>query len=411
MTTSSRFDIASTLGARALAMIGPFGVSILTARLLGPEDRGRYFYIVALAQIAAQLAGLGLHASNSYIVAARQHLLGRLLVNSLVVAAVLGPLATLLVISAARAPELLGHRGQTGTIILMAVLIAPLNLAVLYLTNLAVGIGRVQLFNGLTILSGALALLAAAIVALMGGDVLAYLGAAAAALAVTSAVGLAALLQRNLPSPSFDVALFQEGIAYAFRAYLAALLGLLQLRIGVVALQHNASLADVGQFSIAAQIADALILVPSTVSLLLFPNLVRARADQRWQATLTTLTRVFLLMLALCVALAMVLPYAIPLIFGPAYDAATWLTIGLLPTVLLVSLQSVVSQFVAAEGYPWGQVRAWLIGFLIAAVLGFALTGPYAGFGVASALLVSNVAVFLLLLREVWTLRTRLTPR
>ena len=196
-----------------------------------------------------------------------------------------------------------------------------------------------------------------------------------------------------------------------FGLILRRLLGLLQLRIGVVALQNNASFADVGQFSIAIQITDALVLVPSTVSLLLFPNLVRARADQRWQATLTTLTRLFLLMLALCVVVAVVLPNAMSLVFGPAYDAATWLTISLLPSVLLVSLQSVLSQFVAAEGYPWGQVRAWLIGFLIAASLSFALTGRYTGYGVAIALLVSNIGVFLLLLREVWILRTRLTPK
>ena len=58
-------DVATTLIARVIAMIGPFGVSIITARLLGPEERGRYFVIIAAAQIAAQIANLGLHASNS----------------------------------------------------------------------------------------------------------------------------------------------------------------------------------------------------------------------------------------------------------------------------------------------------------------------------------------------------------
>ena len=49
-------DIVSTMFARAVAMIGPFGVSIITARVLGPEDRGHYFLIISYAQIAAQIA-------------------------------------------------------------------------------------------------------------------------------------------------------------------------------------------------------------------------------------------------------------------------------------------------------------------------------------------------------------------
>lgn len=409
MTTSSRFEIISTLAARAFAMIGPFGVSILTARLLGPEDRGRYFFIIALAQIAAQLAGLGLHASNSYLVAARRHLLGRLVVNSLAVAALFGPLAALLAVGVALGPELIGHPDAqpTGPAAFMALLIAPLSLSVLYLTNIAVGVGRVQLFNGLTVLSGMLALLAAGFVAASGGGLLAYLAAAAVALAVTATVGLANLLRGNVPDLAFDLPLFREGIAYAFRAYLAGLLSFLQLRVGVIALQYNAGFADLGQFSVAAQITDALVLVPSTVGLLLFPSLIRADPGDRWRATMTTLRGVSLFMIALSIVVGVLLPYAMPLIFGRAYDAAIWLTIALLPSVLLVSLQSVLSQFVAAEGFPWGQVRAWLIGFLIAAVLSFALSGSYAGYGVVAALVVSNLVVFLLLLREARVLEMR----
>jgi O-antigen/teichoic acid export membrane protein len=398
-----------TLAARTFAMIGPLGVGILTARVLGPEDRGRYFFIISVSLIAVQLAGLGLHASNSYLVATRRHLLGRLVVNSLVVAALIGPLATLLVVGVALAPELLGRVGvnRTGSTALMALLIAPLSLSVLYLTNIAVGVGRVRLFNGLTLLSSVLALLGAVVATVVGGGLLAYLVAATTAVALTAGTGLVLLLRGNPTELAFDVELFREGIAYALRAYLAGLFCFLQLRVGVIALQYNATFDDLGQFSIAAQITDALVIVPSTVSLLLFPSLVRTHSDGRWQATQMTLKRVGLFMLALSALLAAIVPYVIPLIFGRAYDGAIWLTIALLPSVLLVSLQSVLSQFIAAEGFPWGQVRAWVIGFLLAAILSFALTGHYAGYGVVTGLIVSNLVVFLLLLRETRIIQAR----
>src|SRR5262245_38414192 len=68
--------------ARCLAMIGPFGIAIITARTLGPEGHGRYYYLVTLSTIGAQFASLGIHASNTYLTSKQRSLLPSVLTNS-----------------------------------------------------------------------------------------------------------------------------------------------------------------------------------------------------------------------------------------------------------------------------------------------------------------------------------------
>ena len=398
-------DIATTLIARVIAMIGPFGVSIITARLLGPEERGRYFVIISAAQIAAQIANLGLHASNTFLAARRKELLGPLLVNSLYVCALIAPIAALGVAVVLEYPELIGlsaaAKKTVGPAIFLAIALAPLLLAFLYLSNMAVGVGRVQLFNGLTIFQGAAAVAVALAVGIAGGGTYAFLLAACLALVAAGLVAGKLLLKGVTTSWTFDRSLFREGVVFASRAYFSTLFYLLMMRVGIVALQYRGELAEIGQFSIAAQISDAFVLVPSTVGLLLFPSLLRIESEHRKGAMWLALWQVGGAMALLLIAAAAVTPFLLPLIFGAAYEHAAWLTVAMLPSVLLLALVTVISQYLAAEGYPLVQVGAWVAGFVLQGALSFWLVDDYGGYGLAIAFTASSLLVLVILLWQV----------
>ncbi len=66
---SLNYTYAEMLLSRGLAILGSFGVAILTARVLGPADRGRYYYVITLAAVGVQFASFGIHSSNSYLIA------------------------------------------------------------------------------------------------------------------------------------------------------------------------------------------------------------------------------------------------------------------------------------------------------------------------------------------------------
>jgi O-antigen/teichoic acid export membrane protein len=287
---------------------------------------------------------------------------------------------------------------------LLAIVLAPLILLFLYLSNLAVAVGRIGLFNLVTIFSGAAAVVSALITSTFDGSVADYLFAACIAL-LFSCLLTAAFIIRGHTTLKFEISLFREGISYALRAYFATLFGFLLMRVGIIALQQRSDFAQVGQFSIAMQMTDAMILLPGTVGLLLFPNLVRAHPDSRWPEMLRALVRLGTAMAVLLLVAAAVVPFAVPIVYGAAFETAGPFTLAMLPTVQVVTLTTVVSQYLSAGGFPFGQVTAWIFGFLIQAVLSFALAGPYGGYGIAVASFISNAVVLGLLAREAIKLR------
>lgn len=404
-------DIITTLLARGVAMAGPFGVSIITARVLGPEDRGQYFLIYSYAQIAAQIANFGLHSSNTYLGARNPHRVGPLLVNSLYVATFVAPAVALLVVLVFGRPDLLhlpfGNGDPVGPAAFTAVFLAPLLVAYLYITNMAVAIARINLFNILTIFGGLAIVVAASAAGIAGGGTVAFLLAVAGGFATACVLGSIYLLRGRVVRLSFDVGMFRDGVAFALRAYFATLFGFLLLRVAVLALQQEASLEEVGQFSIAMQIMDALVTIPGMVGLLVFPALVRSEKADRWNALWGVFLRLGALMFALLALLALLIPFAMVPIFGEAYRPAIGITIALFPATFIISLISILSQYLAAEGFPWRQVAAWVVGFAAQAIMSFAFAEKYGALGIAAGLTISTLLVFAVLLAEVLATHAR----
>jgi O-antigen/teichoic acid export membrane protein len=400
-------DIMETLSARGIAMLGPLVVSIITARALGPADRGQYFLVLAYTQIAIQLANLGLQASNTYLAANKRELLGQLTVNALYVALFVAPLVAVPIALFFGWPQVFGLAAAgpktVGPLSLTAVLLAPLGLAYLYVSNLAIGVGRVKLFNGLTIAYSLLAVICSCLTWAFGGGTFYFLVAAGGATALTTVfVGWKLLYDQSL-SISFDVELFRQGLGYAFRAYLASAFAFLILRVGVLALQNNADLANVGFFSIAAQLTDGIAQLPNTIALLLFPLMIRIARKERRKALWRTLCWLLLTMAFVLGIGTLVSPWLIPLLFGKAYLPSISLTIAMFPQLFILSAIMVLSQFLAAEGFPWIQVYAWALGFVLQTVLSYLLTEIWGGFGVAASLAVSYAVVLCILLVGVFS--------
>ncbi|GHE04530.1 hypothetical protein U879_03510 [Defluviimonas sp. 20V17] len=381
-----------TVLARLLAMVGPFGVSVITARALGPEDRGLYFLVVSYAQIAAQIGNVGLHSSNTYLVAAHPERVRYILANTLIVSVILGPLAawpTVWWFGSDIAPA-----AQSS--IALAFVLAPLIILFLLVSNIAVAIGRVGLYNLLIIFSGTLALGSAGVAAALGADTTEFLWAAAAGFTISSVTGILALMPDCGWSLRPSFALFRSGVTYSMRAYFATLAGFLMTRIGILILQSRADMAVVGQFSIAQQIAEGLGLLPSTVGLLLMPSLMRLpsrkdRAAETWRIglKLAAAITVFLVMLAA------VIPVALPLVFGRDYAPAVPLVLAFLPSIFLLSIVIVVSQFLSSEGFPLAQVGIWIAATVLHTALSIALIPHFGAIAIPISFTISMLLILI----------------
>src|SRR5437773_900396 len=196
-----RLQIVATLAGRVFRVGAGVLAAVITARFLGPEGRGEYFLVLTLAATIAQFGNLGLHSSNTYLVARDRGLLARLVANSFWVSIAAGGGLAAIVVGASYALDLFGGPGNTA--LWFVAVLAPLSLFFLLGQNLLLGIGRTFLFNLVEILSSAvivaLQLAAGFFVPTSAG----FLAARSIGLIVSSAWLLGALTRGSTFRPSF----------------------------------------------------------------------------------------------------------------------------------------------------------------------------------------------------------------
>lgn len=373
-------SVSGTVLARVCVLIGGLATGILSARALGPAGRGQYFTVTTVAAIIAQVANLGLGSSNVFL-GARDHARIRpLLVNSALLAVLVGLLCGCgVMIAGGRLSDLvkLPHSMLWAACTLGAVMLLW-NLA----TSLLVAAERFAALNTWQVINALVAVIAV-VACVTAGASAAQFALATTFAATLSGVALAFFIGAREAGPvRYSPALVREGIGFSVRAYCAlALAGLLQ-RSGASLLVGISTPAQLGQYSIASQVFDVLLIVPTSVSLVLYPLLVR-RGDDLWHHVRRTLLVTTALMLVLCLGAALTAPFILPLLFGAQYSGATPALWGLLPAAMSYSVVSLLTQYLAARSYPWSVVFAWATGLAATAAVGVMLTRTWGSVGAA----------------------------
>lgn len=374
------------------------GVSILTARLLGPAGRGQYFYVITLVNLIAQASALGLQTSNTYFAVKQPELLNKLVLNSAWISLVVSGMLSLLVVSflyfIAKIP---------GDYLWFTLGLAPTYLFFLIGVNLLIGINKVSEFNFFQIFTNAATIVAVAIAGYWTSNLNIVLSAVFLAWLIVAVSLFKNLYTRGKEAIKFYRDVFSEGFSYSFKSYLIALSTFLVLRINVFFLQQLASPDQLGYFSIAAQITDAIALLPMTVGLILFPRLLRAdNGAMAFDKMIAALKMIGGVMVILCLFIWLLAPYFIKFLFGvkfmPAISPLGWL----LPGSFFYSLIAVLAQYLAARGQPKLLVITWFLGIITNAVLSYCLIPLYAANGAGLALSVSYSVVLVLCCYLVW---------
>jgi antigen flippase len=218
--------------------------------------------------------------------------------------------------------------------------------------------------------------------------------AATAFAAVAAAVTLMRFLARTYPPIwRFDLQLFRSLLGFSGRAYVVTLLGFGVSRANVFLLDHFAGKPEIGIYSIAVQFADALVIVPATVAMVLFPGLLKAPSEQRFSQTMRILAQVALIMAGLCAVTGFAAAWIVPALFGEEFAPAVQVLWWMLPGVFALSLASIVSQYLATKGTPLSNVWIWLGGSLVLLAAGSELIPRWGAVGAAASLSVTYVLI------------------
>lgn len=388
-------QIVWTLIVRVLLIAAGFVSSIITARFLGPEGRGVFFYWTTLAAFAIQFGNLGLHSSNTYLLTKGRARLSALAENSLWVSLIGG-----IIFGGGLALSLWLSDGATGdrwSLLLPALFLIPSGLYFLLGTNLLVAEGRIGEYNGFELANRYLGLAAMFFAAW-------YWRNPQAMLVIMGVVaGLMCLpLYRRLRVLGGDgggsFLLLRKSFGYAMRAYLAAALGFAVLRLNTLLIEKYTDAETLGVWSISAQLLDVILVIPSTIALVLLPRIMRS--EQPYQLMQTQLRLVTITLVLVCAVVAWLGHDFIMLVYGEAFAGAYTMLLWGLPGIFALGLTSILSQYLASAGIPLTLVFIWMTGLVVELVLALWLIPIHGGIGAMLAL----SAAYLLILGMVWVL-------
>jgi O-antigen/teichoic acid export membrane protein len=383
-----------TVVTRLVVLASGFALSILTARGLGVEGRGQYYALVTLGTILAQFGNLGLSSSNTFLAARDRSQSWPLMVNSVWVAGALGLLVAILV--ALFGDQVAGRLGMPAGMCWMLCLLAPALLVVTLGSSLLVANERFVSVNGWSVANALLIFMAASISLAVdsGAEALVTVTVGAAVLVAFGMVIDIRRLRGGRAGWRFDAPSMRAGIQFASRAYLALLCGFLIQRIGVALVATYRDVAEIGVYSIAAQIADVLVIVPTSMALVIFPMLVRDPVSA-WPKTRSALWLVMLIMGVASLGTWLFGEWAISLVFGESFSSSAQVLLWMQPSILAIAITSILSQYVVAEGFPRSLAALWVGGLAVTILSGIPLVGRYGANGAAMAQSVSSVFVLI----------------
>lgn len=338
-------DTARLLGGQVAMTVIGIGTGVITARALGPHDRGLYQMLVLLPTTLANFVKLGIPQASVYYVRRRGAAPSAVVSNAAWFAVVSG-LAMAVVGYLAR-DWLLAHlmKGAPEVTLLPTLALLPFVILQAYLLGMVQALERFREYNFQQIVPNVLALVGMAVVLLVldGGLVGAVLTQAAIVAFVS--IWLAVRVNRLAPiRPRFDPALGRGMLAFGGKSYLQTLAATLHLRLDQYMIGYLLDPAHVGLYAIAVNLTNLLLRVPDALGTVLFPRLAGATEVRAHEAT-AEVCRLTVGVVSLgCVGFAIAGPIVIPLLFGQRFAGAIAPMLMLLPGIVMMSIYLILSR-------------------------------------------------------------------
>lgn len=388
-------DALQTLATQIVVVLLTFVSALITARSLGADGRGTYYLAATFAASLTQFGNAGLQSANIYHVSHDESLLPALIGNSVWMSILATGGLALIGIELAYVSHGVIHLDQV-PYLWLAACYAPAATFFLVAPVVLTGVHQFRLYNLFQATLAVSNLVTNVAAALYWRSVAGFLVASVVAFWFSAIALFTVLRVRWRASFGFDRSLFKQCAGYATRAYVAGILAFLVLRCNVFVLNRFASQAELGCFSVAAQIGDGLMLFPAAVALALFPRLVRA--VDRWDMLVESLRRMTPLITIACVFTALVAGPFIRIAFGAAYAPAYHLLLYMIPGIFFVSLVTMISQYLSALGFLPLQVASWGATLVVLLGASLVLTPRYHATGAVVALSLAYLVLFVLLL-------------
>lgn len=365
--------------------------SVLLSRWLGPVGRGEVAAAMLWPTLLIYLSSMGLIGATLYFAALPESKPQHIFSN----AALLGVAQGLLAFAVGFVAMPLFLSSQNSVVVSAArayLLVIPLGLITQYAVSILQARMRISAFNWLRMISPVGYLIGTAVLMLSGHLVVLYIILLHLCLnAVALICSLITLSRTGVKlSLKFESRLAKQLLKYGLKVHVGNVSGLANVNLDQVLMAAMLPPASLGLYIVAVSAAGVSQIFAQAVQMVSTPSITqRETASERALALQSIFRRYWLFSLLITPALAALLPFAIPLVFGVGFNESVLPAEILLAGALFLGAQGVLSGGAQALGNPWLGSKSQLWGLIITVALLYFLLPR---FGIIGAAIASTVA-------------------
>lgn len=372
-------------------IIYPIGFvsSVIVSRILGPEDRGVYTYMLLLISFSLPILSFGFGSGVTYLVSSKKYLIKDILASIILISVFIGMLIGTSILLLWK----LNVLGEAGSKILpfeMMTLIGSIICSTIFfnLSRILIGDSYFSKLNLLTLLQG---LLSPVLIFFFVGVLSLKLKGAALNIFFVNAVLCVYLLKICLdkykPDYRFNAVFLRECVVYGFKGWFGDMAGRANVRLDQIILGLTSSASFLGIYSVAVFLVELIWLVPDSVGPILFNKITAAENDEEkikitYKANRILLFISFILAVPLFIGVVyFILPYG----YGDKFIDARVPFSVLLPGSLLFITHKVITKILSGSGHIAASSKGMIYGSLFSIILYIILIPKYGLIGAAIA--------------------------
>ncbi len=338
-------DAGRVLGGQVAMNVIGLASTVITARYLGPHDRGLFQLLTLLPMTLGNFAKLGLPQANVYFIRRRGASASDVISNSLWFALALGGGMALLCWGMQAHLREWFFKDAPASVLPPVLALLPFVLFQQYLLGVVQAQQRFSEYNFQQLVPTILGLVGMAI-SLMW----LHQGLMAAVLVQTGILAFVIVwlaVRMNATArirPVFRGELAREQLGFGFKSYLQTLASTMHMRIDQYILAVFTDPGQVAQYGIAVKLAEFLIKIPDATGTALFPRLAGANERDAHAATIRVCRYTLFVAAVSAVGAAIAAPLIVRVLFGSRYAASVLPTWLLLPGVVMMALYHILSR-------------------------------------------------------------------
>jgi O-antigen/teichoic acid export membrane protein len=392
-------DVMRVLGGQ-VAMTG-MGVltGIITARWLGPTDRGLFNLLVLLPTVLSNFVKLGIPQASVYYMRRKNVPASEVASNSLWFAITMG--SALAIVCWLGRDWLLAKvlKQAPESLVAPTLILVPCVLLQFYFLGVAQAQERFKEYNIRQIVPNLLSLVGMFVVLVVLGKGLVAAVLVQTAIVIFMSIWLTIRVHREAPlTLHVNGGLLKDMLGFGAKSYVQTLAATLHLRIDQFVLSYVRSPTEVGYYGVGVTIVGLLLKISEATGTVVFPRLAASDRREAQLATARVVRHTLFLTGLGVIGLGIAGPIAIRILYGTKFEPAIIPMLILLPGALMMSLYQLLTRSFTSDAKQEINIMAAVIALILNIALNFLLDPKLgaAGAALSNGISYGTAAVILL---------------